>query len=158
MYIYSPSTPKARPPNAIPIAFPLSQSSGYTLASIPRPAGRDRVEPISFELLEISNRHGLVLALLLCTEVKDWDYLHGLWNSSFPLVFTTSCCGSCNFICDKGESMLPQCSTPNLLQYWRFSFLKNFFYHHKPFNSINRFSFYNFSISLFTPKSKVELI
>lgn len=34
------STPKARPPRAMPIALPLSKSSVYTLASMPKPGSR----------------------------------------------------------------------------------------------------------------------
>ena len=38
VYIYFiPNTPKASPPRAIPIALPLSRSSGYLSASIPMP-------------------------------------------------------------------------------------------------------------------------
>lgn len=41
MYIYIPNTPIARPPRAIPMAWPLSSSSVYTLASIPIPENTD---------------------------------------------------------------------------------------------------------------------
>lgn len=36
-FIHIPNTPIASPPRAIPIAWPLSSSSVYTLASIPIP-------------------------------------------------------------------------------------------------------------------------
>lgn len=39
------STPKARPPRAMPMALPLSESSGYTLASRPRPGGHRQSPP-----------------------------------------------------------------------------------------------------------------
>lgn len=38
------STPKAKPPRAIPIALPLSKSSVYTLASMPKPGSREKAE------------------------------------------------------------------------------------------------------------------